>query len=366
MEPTLVNDVDLRRLADMEGPERAFVSLYLASPDARAGLSQRAGRIDQVLPDEGPEREHFEQSLALIEKWLDDHSPKGPACVFASWALDWVEGYELALPVPDRIDLGDAPYIRPLAHLQDEYETFAVVAADNDATRIFLVTSGEAELAERIKGGVKNHVKKGGWSQKRYQRRRGNELMHYAKEVGETLGQLAREVDFGRVVFLGSHEAMNEIIRELPTEVADKTLRQKDVDLEQTLDDLIADAFQLYFEEERSDERDLWSRIQEEYLSDGLAAVGPTDVLQAATVGRVEEMIVTRDARIRGVKCMECENVVHGTPDTCSVCGSASVFELDLVEELVRLAEQTSAHVDFVDPMRGLQKAKDVAAILRY
>ena len=57
-----------------------------------------------------------------------------------------------------------------------------------------------------MRGDVKNHVKKGGWSQKRYQRRRQNGLLHYAKEVAETLDRLVQESGVERVVLFGSQE----------------------------------------------------------------------------------------------------------------------------------------------------------------
>jgi hypothetical protein len=75
---------------------------------------------------------------------------------------------------------------------------------------------------------------------------------------------------------------------------------------------------------------------------------------------------VTRDAKIAGARCRDCENLQTGTPDKCKICGSESVFKVDLVNELVELLALTSAEADFVDPIEGLINAGDVAALLRY
>ena len=75
----------------------------------------------------------------------------------------------------------------------DEYENFLVITADNHETRIYLVAAKGVEEEETIHGRVKNKVKKGGWSQKRYARKRKSELRHYAKEVLETLERLDQE-----------------------------------------------------------------------------------------------------------------------------------------------------------------------------
>ena len=302
-----------------------------------------------------------------MRAWLDDNPFQDAGMViFACWALDFVRGFHLAVAPKDRLWLGSSPFIKPLAELQDEYETFAVVAADNRATRIFLVSSAMVADEERVRGDVKNRVKKGGWSQKRYARRRQNELQHYATEVAEVLGRLAEDAAFDRIVLLGHKEAMEEIRNALPQRLAERLLEPRRVDLNGGEEALLVEAFDVYFGGERDDERRLWERIQEEALGHGLAALGATAVLKAALAGRVEEMAVERDAELDGTRCRECETVVHGTPKTCQSCGSSSVFHVDLVDELTRQVALHGGSTDFTDPIPGLAEAGAVAALLRY
>ena len=78
--------------------------------------------------------------------------------------------------------------------LQDEYETVAVVIADNRRARVYLVAADVSDGSDdeiTISGNVKNHVKKGGWSQKRYQRRRDKELKVYAGGIVDALNRRA-------------------------------------------------------------------------------------------------------------------------------------------------------------------------------
>jgi hypothetical protein len=58
-----------------------------------------------------------------------------------------------------------------------------LVVCDNEKSSIYTVTNEKAEVELAIKGGVKNHVRKGGWSQQRYERRRDQQLAHYAKDA---------------------------------------------------------------------------------------------------------------------------------------------------------------------------------------
>ena len=363
----MLQDIDLRELAGMTGNGRDFVSVYYHGPDGLDSLKDRERNLRALLEDDPEEAEHFELSVQLIRDLLDDQPSKAEGvCVFACAVLDFVRGYPLEMPVPREMVVGPAPYIRPLAELQDEYQTFAVVACSNDATAIYLVTNESIDEEERIRGGVKNHVRKGGWSQKRYARRRENQLHHYAQEAAEALEDLVRRRGIGRIVLMGAEGAMNEIEDALPDAIAEKVVGKEAFDLHRGQDAVVEEAYALYFAEERDEEQRLWDRIKNEYMRHGLAAVGPTEVLAALGQGRAETVLVTRNATIRGVQCRDCETVVHGAPQTCQSCGSKSVFELDLIDVLTQQAQLTSAFVEFSDEIAGLTKARHVAALLRY
>ena len=362
----MFNAIDLQELAEREGPERAFVSIYVSSPDALPRVEDRIARVRSILDPDSDEMEHFERNLEKIRSALDDVSyNQGALTMFSCWALDYLQAFSFEGDVPDLLWVGNAPYLRPLAELQDEYENFAVVTADNSDARIFRVTSAAPEEQDRIVGDVKNHVRKGGWSQQRYARRRENELKHYAQDVVEALAELDHSWAFARWFLLGSDEAMRAITEELPQALEEKLAGQQSVDLHQE-DEVWATAFELFFQEERQEERDLWERIKRQVLQEGRGATGPEDVIDAAAVGRVERLLVTRDAKIKGWRCQECENITSQATEACGVCGSDDVFVVDLVEELVQLVTRHHGSVEFSDPIPGLEKAGHVAALLRY
>lgn len=364
----MLQNIDLRELSEMTGNGRDFVSAYFCGREGLDTLKSREREIEALLADNDTELESFRLSMQAIRKVLEEESVASAegVCMFACAMTDFVRGYPISMPVPTELHVGPSPYIRPLAELQDEYETFALVATDNKKTRIYLVTNETAELESTIRGDVKNHVRKGGWSQQRYERRRDNELHHYADEVCEALGQLHKQYGFGRIVLAGSSETMNEIDRELPEPLKELVVAREAFDLNRSDDDLLKEAYEEYFADERESEADLWQTIKNEHLSHRRGAVGATSVLEAARAGRVETMIVTRDEKIEGRHCRDCEHVMHGTPETCQQCGSKSVFEIDLVDALVRQVELTSGSVDFADEIEGLTKAGHVAALLRY
>lgn len=361
----MVSDIDLQDLAKLHGPERAFLSLYLSSKDDLPRVDDRIRRIGAML-NHDEEREHFDANVERLRAFLDAHDFHAPSlCVFVCWALDVVRGYPLEVPVETDLRIGTTPHLLPLAEIQDERERFAVVAADNDATRIFLVSAEGPAEKERIRGDIKNDVRKGGQSQKRYERRRDHALMHYAKDVAEALADLRGRVAFERIVLLGAEEATVEIRGELTPDLEALLVEREAVDVGDD-EALWESAFDLFSEEERADERALWDRIEDGYLSGDRAAVGPAETLAAAAAGRVERLLVTRDAQAPATRCRACANPSAGVNSSCPVCGAKDVFETDLVEELVGFTERFGADVEFAEAIPGLTENGDVAALLRY
>ena len=385
-------DVDLRKLAEMSSAERAFLSVYLSRPSSVADLEKRFGRIRRVLsgkgedapssPAEGQapsdvrpalkavadkdEREHFDENCDMIMKYLEKTPfESGSLAVFSCWALDYFLAVPLAAPVPDLVQVDSSPYVRPLAELRDEYENVAVVVADNASARIFLVSSAVAGDEERIKGNVKNHVKKGGWSQQRYERRRDKQLKIYAREIVAALEALHREEDFRRVLLVGGKETLRAIRENLPAAL-EKIAADKALDLRRGEGAVNEDIWELFREEERKSERDLWEKIRAAYMRGGLGAAGPDEVLAAAREGRVERMIVERTFKPEGRRCRDCERLMAGRPMKCDGCGSESLFEIDLVNEIVEMLEKSGATVDFAEPIPSLSDAGGIAALLRY
>ena len=275
-------DVDLRQLAEVTAPERAFLSVYLAGPRSVADLEEKFRKACRVLTSgaEKDEREHFDQNVKAVQRYLEQDPPKsGSLCLFSCWALDFFQVVSLGPAVKDLIWVDSSPYIRPLAELQEEYENVAVIAADNKKARIFLVSSAVAESEEVVHGNVKNHVKKGGWSQQRYERRRDKELLLYAREIVDALSRLDKEETFRRIILVGSKETSRVVYENLPQALQRKASK-KALDIGKGTDELNQDIMDLFWEQERRSEQDLWERIRDQYLRGGLAVVGLDEVLR--------------------------------------------------------------------------------------
>ena len=363
----MLSDIDLREITEMTGPDRAFLTLYLSSRQSLRSLEHRIRDAEKLVADNASEGEYLSENIKLIRKYLDEHEKfKDGLCLFACWALDYFRAEEVKVPLPDMLAVDSSFYIRPLAELQDEYENYVVVIADNKKARIDFVTSARAETEDQIRGNIKNHVRKGGWSQQRYERRRDKQLHHYAKEISEQLKRLNDKEKFERIIMVGSSETLLEIQKTLPANIASKVVGTKALNIGGDENILEKEILDLYEEAERQSEQSLWRRIQNEYLRHGLAVVGAEKVAKAAKQGRVEVAVVNRNAKLAGRRCRRCENLFAGLSQSCPNCSSTSVFEVDLVNEISELLVLSGATIEFVDPIPELKEVGEVAALLRY
>jgi len=361
------NHIDLRKLAEISAPDRAFLSLYLSGPKGMAALDKHIRTDRALLKDHPDELGYFDRNMNTVEEYFRRNPHKsGSLCLFVCGLLDFFEIHALPVSLPDLLWVDSSPYIRPLAEFQDEYENYAVVVADNRLAKVFLVASSVPGREVQIAGNVKNHVKVGGWSQQRYERRRDKQLQHYAKDIADELTVLDRENAFRRVLMVGSKETLRAIRAALPNQIARKAVEDKALDLRKNDNWVQKELFDLFVEQERTSEQVLWEVIKSELLKSGLAVVGIEDVLHAAKAGRAEKVVVTRNAHFDGSRCRDCEHLESSTSSECPQCGSTSLFKVDLVNECAELLAMSRAEIDFVDPIPSLTEMGDIGALLRY
>jgi peptide chain release factor subunit 1 len=365
----MFGDINLRELAEIHTPDRSFLSVYLSGPGSISNMEKSFTQLRRVLKDEKDESDEklqFDENVKTVKEYLL-HSPlkSGSLCIFSAWIINYFKVFPLQVSVPDNVLIDSSPYIRPLAELQDEYENVAVVIADAKKARIFLVSSAVPTSEETIKGNIKNHVRKGGWSQQRYERRRDKQLLLYAREIIDALLDLEKKEDFRRILLVGAKETVKTIYDNVSQQLLSK-ITSRGMDLSKGEDILHKDIMELFVEQERKSELELWEKIRKEYLKGGLGIVGLNDVFLAAREGRIEELIVERDYHPEGMRCRDCENLIPAVVNNCPACNSTSLFKVDTVNEIVELLKRSGASVDFADNIHGLSQAGRIAAFLRY
>jgi peptide subunit release factor 1 (eRF1) len=360
---------DLKKLAEMSTSERAFLSVYLAGPHSVAGLEKKCERIRHLLRTDGAEKDergYFDDNVRSVMEYLDRYPLKsGALCIFSCHVLDVFRAIPLTVSVEDLIRIDASPFIRPLAELRDEHPTAAVVVVDNKRARIFVVSMAETGSEEVIRGNVKNHVKVGGWSQQRYERRRSNELHKYALEIVEALEKIGSSEEINHILMVGSKETLRAVHENMPHGLRDKVV-ERAIDLSKGEPSINKDIMELFREEEPTTGLEHWEHIRKEYLQGGLAVIGPEEVLRMATAQRIEHAIVDRTAQPPGMRCRSCHNLNIGLVRSCLVCSSESLYEVEVFNEILDMVYLAGGTAYFTDPIQTLTDAGGIAAHLRY
>ncbi len=333
----------LRDLARLAETDRSVLSSYIdlrtGWDKAESALEKRAKKLRPLLTDN--EKEYFDVSLSLLQEYLDEKKSTGydgyGLAYFADIGADYSAGIELNGAVEQLLAVDDEAIIAPLALQLDEYEPVGVIMADGSGARIFIVSGQRIDEEGSLKTKIHHLSKVGGWSQMRYQRRRDNEIGHFAKETVAAAEAIFQREGVKRIIFAGRDRILKAIEEELPKQWRDAKVDILKWDLDSPDDEFLSRVRPAIERAEREQEKRVLDRFVGELRRGGLAMAGAEAVLAALALGQVDTLILNFSV------------------------------ERELTEELTSLAEAMSAHVEFVPSGNDvLDSAGGVGALLRY
>ena len=150
----------LRQLAEFESPSAPVISFYLQlTPDRRVGGAWRVVFKNLVAATLGPitdkrKREKLADEFQRIEAALQAELPAlGRGVAFFSCPTGELRRQiALSLPLPDCVNVGSRPYIRPLARTRDEHDRFILALLSLDRSRFFISQIGQVEEVFEVRG----------------------------------------------------------------------------------------------------------------------------------------------------------------------------------------------------------------------
>jgi hypothetical protein len=96
------------------------------------------------------------------------------------------------------------------------------------------------------------------------------------------------------------------------------------------------------------------------------ADVTAEKVLHMAKLQRIEHAIVDRTLQAPGMRCRNCHNLNLCPVKSCVSCGSESLFEVEVFNEILDLVYLSGGTAYFTDSIPTLTDAGGIAAHLRY
>jgi hypothetical protein len=131
----------------------------------------------------------------------------------------------------------------------------------------------------------------------------------------------------------------------------------------------VAATLSSFVEWEEQESQAVAARFVQGIRTQGLAAAGAADCLDALRQRRVDVLLIARDHVLEhGWRCAACGaiRIEPDTPAACRECGKAAVQPVDAKEELARLAGQQDCPVEVVEHCDTLMALGGVGCLLRY
>ena len=348
----------IRELSEMYDQESkdTYVSVYLNKDANDKFIKRRIKACESIL--KGDELKNFANSIKEIQDVIKQNKNNNIA-VFSSHKHNFLRYESLSVKVKNLLVVDSSPYLRPLARIQDEWESFTLLLVSTNYAKIFSISMGKISDTKKLSADIMNRHKKGGQSQARFNRLRRGAIHAFLTEVVEALQKRADE----RIILAGPGQAKIQLKEMLPKNLSEKIVEVVDIDIDDEKK-LLKKSIYLISEREKRQSHEAVQQLKEEILKDGLFVYGVEETLSAVKNGQVELLIIEKNRKVPGWICEHCQLVKQGISKTCSNCGK-STSKVDVIEEILEFAKRTDAEIEFTDD-EEIEKLGHVGAILRF
>ena len=334
----------------------SFVSLYYSKGYDNKFIDRRIHAIQSVF--KGDELQNFNKTMTHIKTILKQH-PNENIAIFASYKNGFEKHVMLPMHIENLLIVDSSPYLRPLARILDEWESFTLLLVSSNFAKIYSIYLGKVKDTKKISKDIMNKHKKGGWSQARFNRLRKGAIHTFYKEVIEKLKEHTDE----QIIIAGPGTAKNELIQMLPQILKNRIVDVIDINVHDE-NRLLKESIHLISEKEKRKSHEAVKYLKQEILKDCLYSYGIEETLKAVKNGQVELLIIEKNYKLRGWICEDCQSVGKGIKKKCPYCGH-NTSEVDVLEEILEFAERTNAEIEFTDD-EEIKNLGHIGAILRY
>ncbi len=368
----------LVRLAETDTTPFQTVSLYLAldtTRDARTlALGELLRRKEQQMAGNGA-RQTWQSLAPDLEKAsryvseIDTSGLRGLA-LFSCAGKELFETFTVSVSLPNLLEVGPSPYIRPLAAAASDHPRALVVLIDSRRARLFksflgtLHEESEAEIsAEKTAG--EQYGDQGRTGDSHLSRRAEQAAKHFHKEVLTAVqARLQKGVQGGFMVG-GAKAAVEALCAALPAHLAPRLLGTFTCEINCPVDSVSQEAERVQRQARRRQQEDLLATLANNLGPGGVAATGLNQVLAALHENRVHTLFVRRGLKNAGGACPGCGRLRH-VAGFCPLCESAMTPVDDVVNLAVAKALDSNANLEQIEGDSPLDDFGGVAALLRY
>ena len=381
----MINNELLKQLAAAQSAQGIFLSASLSTSrlddwrqTAPTFLNSEFNRITRFRPFTKEERRTLHDDLQKVLEVLqyEVNPPTQGLLVYADGGGGFFQSVELPLRLSNRLLVEPSPYIRPLVHALCVLAPFVVVRVSRDDSTIYLVDqwrlSREEDLTgpylksgDRATGDVP--VKDRARVQQYYAAARQETLVEqHFKEVAGALEKLLAETGVRQLVLCGQHDIVSNFRKFLGPLGSGCARGEIAWDAVASVNQLLASARGEMQAVRAREMEALVARISEGLGPQGMGVSGFEDTMDALRRGQVQTLVVDRNVRSPGWRCLQCDFVSITDVVVCPLCDGHVVPLDDVLGEAVRVAILQNTFVEVAEEVPALESMGHIAGILRF
>ena len=286
-------------------------------------------------------------------------------------------------------------HLKPLRDILTEKETYGIFLIDGNSTTIATLKGRTLNIVKEFNSGLSGKHRRGGQSQRRFERLRETQVNNYYKRVGNHANKIFLEIQGLKGIILGGPGPTKQDFEN--GEYLHYTLKKKILSIVDTaytresgIEEVVEKSADILREVRYAEEKRLIQSFLYELGHDtGLVTYGEKEVLKALNKSNVRTVLISNsfDWKRVTLECSICNHLWRNTlknkrmqrddkifeKRSCPQCSSINpnVKEIqDIFEEIVELADHVNAEVEVIsnETEEGveLESFGGIAAILRY
>ncbi|MFW5714011.1 MAG: hypothetical protein ACOCYU_05010 [Brevefilum sp.] len=365
----MFSEKDLQTLLDYQA-ESQVLSVYLNTDPTQLNTEAAKLRARNWL-----KTIDLPKDVQAVEEFVNmeyDWSARG-LVIFSDQDAGFFETYQFNLDVPDKVHVGSHLMLRPLVRILDIFSGWGVVLVDKQGARFFSFGMGELREMKSVIGEEVKQAKRGGGNAM-HGRMGGadisskveNIIEHNIKEVIDHAINFFSQNHIRRIMIGGTDDNITRFKEALPKSwqslvVADFPMSMNAGETE-VLEQATAEALVTHKKINRS----LVDKAITLAVKGSNGVTGLINTLNANHEGRVRTLLVLQDFEQAGYRCEGCGYLTTQEIKACPYCGGEFGRINSAVEMSVREALRKNADVKIIEENEQLNKAGQIAAVLRY
>lgn len=372
---------EIRQLAQFESPAGCAISFYF-QPHTPQNKSHReeAIMVKDLLRDamrkaerNGHQtvlREDLEKILNIAEGLYGNHS-RGKAIFACRDQGIWRELDIPPRPEPSQVRVNSRFHLRPLVDAKSGLPRTCIALVNRKKARIFELQETEIAQKPDLEFGPSPGVPRSdgfqGYEAGHRERHVENMVMQHFKMFAESLLMLAHRDKFDALLIGCQDDSWPEIDSQLHSDLRQKLRGRFPIDvLSATPEEVRQHANRILTESMLTSQRELISEVMGEAQRNARGAVGLKHVLNALERQEVQTLLMLRSFKAEAVECPNCRHLDTRMVKACAVCAHETRELSDISDALVDLALRNGADIRFIDGDPDMEKAGNVAALLRF